>query len=220
MARALAAPLLMPMTRHGSVVLSSMSSAAFSLTAPASAQDMICGGPKSLVCIFLAGGADTFNLFVPTDARFGQYQQTRGDMAVSESDLIDLGQLTSLAGSAAEPGETGGYGFHRQMATLARLHREGRCTVVANIGPLLRPTSPSDYVARRSLPESLFAHNSQQKLWQTSSGTVSGSTGFGWGGALAERLASCNAGSNVGGAFSMAGANAWQAAREARYSRR
>ena len=219
LARALAAPLLLPTVRRGGVAMTSLSTGvAAAVGAPiggARAAEGCTAGPRSLVCLFLAGGADTFNVYVPVDARHAEYRATRADMATPESDLVDAGTAS----------DGGGYAFHRRLPTLARLHREGRLATIANVGPLLRPTTPEDYRAGRALPESLFAHNTQQKLWQTAAGSVSGSSGFGWGGALAERLAQCNGGGNgggnggaVGGSFSLAGANAWQSARDAAFT--
>ena len=217
LARALATPLLMPTVRRGGVTLTSLASGVLAGLDPGGlnrARAAGCGdGPRSLVCLFLAGGADTFNVLVPSDARYDEYRTTRGDLAVPESELADVGALAGDASGAT-------YALHTRLPTLERLQREGRLAVVANVGPLLRPTTRADYLAGRALPESLFAHDAQQKLWQTANGRVSGASGFGWGGALAERLAQCNAGGGrgVGGAFSLDGANAWQAARDARFT--
>ena len=206
-ARALAAPLLLPSVYRGGVAMTSLSAGVAAAMGEADAAEGCSDGPRSLVCLFLAGGADTFNMYVPTDARYAEYRTTRADMATPEDDLLDAGTAR----------DGGGYGFHRQLPTLARLHAEGRLATVANVGPLVRPTTPEDYRAGRGLPESLFAHNTQQKLWQTAAASVSGSSGFGWGGALAERLMACNGGT-VAGNFSLAGANAWQSARDAAFT--
>jgi len=205
LARALAAPLLMPTLRLGAgVTMTSL--AAGALPTMANAAD--CGGgPRSLVCLFLAGGADTFNLVVPSDARYATYRATRGDMAVGEADLVDTAVTSD-----------GPLAVHAGLPTFQRLMAAGRLAVVGNVGPLIRPTTQADYRAGISLPESLYAHNTQQKLWQTAAARVSGASGFGWGGALAEHLAACNAGARVPAAFSMAGDNAWQSARDARYT--
>ncbi len=206
-ARALAAPLLLPTVRRGGVAMTSLSAGVAAAMGDARAAEGCGDGPRSLVCLFLAGGADTFNMYVPNDARYAEYRATRADMATPESDLVDAGTAS----------DGGGYAFHRQLPTLARLHAEGRLATVANVGPLVRPTTPEDYRAGRALPESLFAHNTQQKLWQTAAASVSDSSGFGWGGALAERLVACNGGT-IAGSFSLAGANAWQSARDAAFT--
>ena len=193
--QSLAAPLLMPSWRIGGVSMSSLSAGA----ALAQSTDE----PRTLVCLFLAGGADSFNLAVPSDSRYTDYLETRSDLAVQDLDLMDVG---------------GGLALHRALPTFQRLYGERQLAVIANVGPLARPTTQADYRDRRNIPESLFAHNTQQKLWQTAANRVSGSSGFGWGGAVAEHVANFNAGATVGGAFSMAGDNAWLAASGARFT--
>jgi len=202
--RALALPLASTVTRVGGVSLLGLGASAIS---PAfAAADCTVGGPRSLVCVFLAGGADSFNLFVPTDNRYDEYRATRNELAVAEADLLEVND----AGQGA-------FAFHRQLDSFHALYNSNQLAVVSNVGPLLRPTTQADYRNRIALPESLFAHDAQQKLWQTSAGRVSGTDGFGWGGAIAEQIAACNLGAGVGGAFSIAGSNAFQSDRSAQY---
>ena len=153
-----------------------------------------CGDARSIVCMFLAGGADSFNMFVPGGRAYDEYRATRSDLAVGESDLVDVSDAAQ-----------GGFGFNAALPTFANLYREGRLSVVSNVGPLTRPTSRSDYLGSVALPQSLFSHNTQQKLWQTGAGIVSGSTAFGWGGAMAEHAAECNGSLPVAPSYSIAG---------------
>ncbi len=187
--------MLAPSWRIGGVSLTSLAAGTSIAAEPSAAQ------PRSLVCLFLAGGADSFNMVVPSDARYQDYRESRSDLAIDESLLDDVG---------------GGLALHRALPTFSRLYKARQLAVVANLGPLSRPTTQQDYRDRRNLPESLFAHNTQQKLWQTAADRVSGSSGYGWGGSLAERIAHLNAGASIGGAFSMAGSNAWQSSRGTR----
>jgi len=195
--QALAAPLLMPSWRIGGVSMSSLGAGIGVAKAQAT------GGPRSLVCLFLAGGADSFNFAVPSDSRYSDYLETRSDLAIQDVDLVDVG---------------GGLALHRALPTFQRLYAERQLAVVANVGPLARPTTQADFRDRRNIPESLFAHNTQQKLWQTAANRVSGSSGFGWGGVMAEQVARFNAGATIGGTFSLAGDNAWLAARDTRFT--
>ena len=197
LAQSLAAPLLMPAWRIGGVSMTTLSAGVTNALAQTSSH------PRSLVCLFLAGGADSFNLIVPSNAGYSDYLDTRGDLAVGDSDLIDIGDDLAL---------------HRSLPTFQRLYAARQLAVIANVGPLARPTTQADYRDRRNLPESLFAHNTQQKLWQTAANSVSGTNGFGWGGAIANQVASFNAGASVGGAFSMAGDNAWQSTSGTRFT--
>lgn len=163
------------------------------------AQAMTCGTGKSLVCLFLAGGADSFNFFVPTNnADYQTYQATRGELSVDEAGLIEVNDAAQ-----------GAYGFNPELSVLGDLYKENRLAVVANTGPLIRPTSRADYLATSSLPESLFAHNTQQKLWQTGAGIVSGSDSFGWGGAIGDHAANCNGNIPIAPTFSIGGKTDW-----------
>ena len=49
-------------------------------------------GYKALVCIFLNGGADSFNLLVPTnDVEYTDYQTARGSLALPKEELLGIG---------------------------------------------------------------------------------------------------------------------------------
>ena len=165
-----------------------------------------CAGPRTLVCLFLAGGADSFNMFVPGGRAYGEYRATRSDLAVAEGDLLGVSDAAQ-----------GGFGFNATLPSFARLWGEGRLAVVSNVGPLTRPTTRSDYLGSVALPQSLFAHNTQQKLWQTGAGIVSGSTAFGWGGAIAEHAAECNGALPVAPSYSIAGSADWLASARTNY---
>lgn len=168
---------------------------------PAAAQT----GSRSLVCIFLQGGADSFNMFVPRDhAVTGQthavYSRTRGRFAVPARSLL--------------PVFDGQFGLNPGLGGMAALANAGQLAVVQNVGPLGRPLTKADYLAGRSLPQSLFAHDAQQKLWQTARQTLTSSTG--WAGSLAEIVAPD---AEVAPSFSLNGSNRWQASIGSRYSR-
>lgn len=175
--------------------------AALAADAPA-----VCSTGKSLVCIFLAGGADSFNMFVPGGAAYNDYRNTRNELAVAESDLIGISDSAQ-----------GAFGFNSLLPAFASLYDQSRLAVVSNTGTLIRPTSRSDYLATNSLPQALFAHNTQQKLWQTGAGIVSGSTSFGWGGAIGDHAANCNGSINIAPAFSIAGSTDWLASANSNY---
>ena len=56
-------------------------------SSPASAQEDY----KAIVCVLLAGGADSFNILVPRSTQaYNQYQSRRSDLALSQSDLLPL----------------------------------------------------------------------------------------------------------------------------------
>lgn len=169
------------------------------MTTSKSAYAMGCEPGKSLVCIFLAGGADSFNMIIPTNNRdYQTYRETRGIVAVDETDLLEVNDAAQ-----------GSHGFNTLVPALADLYNENRLAVVANTGTLVRPTTRNDYQALNNLPEALFSHNTQQKLWQTGASMVTGSESFGWGGAVGDHSANCNVGTNFSPTFSFAGSNSW-----------
>jgi uncharacterized protein (DUF1501 family) len=162
-------------------------------------------GSRSLVCVFLQGGADSFNMFVPRDhSESGQshavYSATRGRFAVPAGSLLPIGD--------------GAFGLHPGLSGMAALANQDQLAVVTNVGPLARPMTKTDYLAGRSVPQSLFAHDAQQKLWQTGRPTLASSTG--WGGAVA---AAVGGDAPVAPSFSLNGSNRWQASVDAGYSR-
>ncbi len=171
-------------------------------------------GPRTLVCIFLDGGADSANMFVPLGAsdpshRYSTYRATRGSLAVAQNSLLPFDHGT----------ESGDYGFHPGLSSLAGLAQRGDVAVVQNVGPLARPTTKSDYLAKRSVPELLFAHNSQQKLWRTGRSTLVSSRG--WGGSIAAAVLD-DGGAGQDGlspSFAIGGSNVWSSATDGPYTR-
>ena len=162
-------------------------------------------GSRSLVCIFLAGGADSFNMFIPRDHR--ESGQTHADYAATR------GAFT-VAANSLQPVFDGQFGLHPGLPGIANLAEQGQLAVIQNVGPLGRPMSKNDFVAGRNVPQSLFAHDAQQKLWQTARPTLTSSTG--WAGTLSEIVAP-NA--EVAPSFSLNGSNRWQPSAGSRYSR-
>lgn len=133
---------------------------------------------KALVCVFLAGGNDSWNTFVPaTQAEYNAYSNSRGGtnsrgLAISRSDLLNV--------------DGGQHGFHPSMEGMRSLYDSGDCAVIANVGPLVKPTSPAQFRETGfGLPPQLFSHNDQQDQWHTLRGE-SLSTSSGWGGRIAD----------------------------------
>ena len=103
------------------------------------------GGPtdrKTLVCIMLAGGWDTFNLLVPRDSRHATYSTSRGNLALP----------LSGGGSVLPLNQSGGdgqlYGIHPSCSAVAELFNglggdtnKQRAAFLANVGTLVHPTT-------------------------------------------------------------------------------
>jgi uncharacterized protein (DUF1501 family) len=152
---------------------------------------------KALVCVFLFGGVDGNNLVVPLDAAgYALYAAVR-----TESSGINLPESQLLPIQPA--GGATAYGLHPGLAAIHPLFEQRKLAVLANVGTLNQPTTKSNYLAVR--PQNLFSHSDQQTQWQSSVST--GVSSSGWGGRLADRLASANAASGFPVVTTIAGTN-------------
>ncbi|MEO8672752.1 MAG: DUF1501 domain-containing protein [Tahibacter sp.] len=158
---------------------------------------------KALVCVFLFGGNDSFNLLVPSDtARYATYSTSRGAMAIAKNTLLPI----SVTGAA--PGEQ--YGLHPSCSGMASLFNAAHGAFVVNTGTLRQPTSKAQYLTPGyPIPPQLFSHNDQQGLWQYGQPSANGTVG--WGGLVADRLNVLNAGATIPMSISLAGQNRFQA---------
>ena len=154
---------------------------------------------KALVCIFLLGGNDAYNMLVPqTQPLYDLYSAARLNLAVPKAQLIALNG-TAMDGAA--------YGAHPQMSELAGLYNNGHAALLANVGSLLHPTTKADYTSGR-VPPRLFSHNDQQDQWQTAHADASEITG--WAGRAADMFSGVNGSSELPMNISIAGANTLQ----------
>ncbi|CAN5576708.1 DUF1501 domain-containing protein [soil metagenome] len=78
---------------------------------------------RSLVCIFLRGGADTLNMLVPYGS--DEYYKLRPNIAIKRP---------SSGGSKAAIKIDDFYGFHPKMAPLLPIYRDGRLGMVQAVG--------------------------------------------------------------------------------------
>jgi uncharacterized protein (DUF1501 family) len=153
---------------------------------------------KALVCIFLYGGNDTNNMVVPIDtAGYANYAKLRSTIALPQAQLLPLP-------------ETGGilrYGFHPALPSLQSLWTAGELALVANVGTLVQPLTQAQFLQATTVkPATLFSHIDQQHQWQSSISDTSSSSS-GWGGRLADQLASFNVNANVPAMISTGGNN-------------
>ncbi len=130
---------------------------------------------KAIVCLFLRGGNDSNNMLIPlTGSQYSAYSQARGSSAIAQS------QLLSLANSA--------YGVHPAFPNLRQAYGSGNAAMIANVGPLVQPTTTAQYKASSvQVPGALMAHDDQQKVWETG-GYAPGSNPS-WSGLTADLLA-------------------------------
>lgn len=159
---------------------------------------------KSLVCVFLAGGNDGFNMFIPNESSAHQvYADIRGPLAIPQGGLHPVSNSSQHA-------------FHPRMPEVAQLYNQNKLALISNVGALYQPLNRTQYQAYDNgdtsikVPLDLFSHSHQQEIWQTLRPLQVGSTPPGWGGLMAELLASANGTSNIPPSISLSGNNLWQ----------
>jgi uncharacterized protein (DUF1501 family) len=164
---------------------------------------------RTLVCIFLNGGHDSFNFLVPRDtARHGVYSTSRGNLALPQASLRTLNQ---------DGGDGQLYGIHPSCAGLQELFNglggdatKRRAAFVTNVGTLIQPTTKAQYLAENvPLPRALFSHSDQIDQWQTS--VPQGLTQLsGWGGRAADVLHGAMNSGQTSMSISLSGNNLFQ----------
>lgn len=159
---------------------------------------------RAVVCLFLFGGNDSFNMLVPRGASSGsaeylEYSGVRRDLALPYSSLLPINPLN---------GDGRGFGLHPGMPEVQGLFESGRLAFITNVGTLIRPITLAEYANALNRPLGLYSHADQQQQWHTCMSSSRGS--IGWGGRAADLLRSLNGASNVSMNISMTGVNIFQ----------
>ena len=151
---------------------------------------------RALVCIALGGGADSFNMLVPTDATgYRQYTTRRGNLALNRNELLPLHRDDDSDGLS--------YALHYGMRELHELYSVGDFALLANAGVLQSPVRRAGANRAPDLSHSdLIAH------WHL--GTVDRSSHSGWAGRVADVLADYGWQDRLPTNVSMSGRNAMQ----------
>ncbi|MGB5333876.1 MAG: DUF1501 domain-containing protein [Woeseiaceae bacterium] len=160
---------------------------------------------RALVCIFLFGGNDSFNMIVPnTPAEYAAYARSRQGLAIPQTELL---QITPASSQGPD------FGLHPSMGGVQNLFGNGKAAFVTNVGPLIRATSKADYLNGSAiLPPQLFSHNDQQDQWTSLRGNVPSKTG--WAGRMADLIQSGVTEQQMATNASLFGANLFQSADE------
>jgi len=155
---------------------------------------------KALVCIFLFGGNDAFNMLVPTgDAEYTTYKASRQTLAIEKNALLPLSNQND-AGVAL--------GVHPNMPHAQQLFNSGKLALLTNVGALVEPVSKANYQSNKSLlPPQLFSHNDQQTFLQS---LQSSTRRNGWAGRAADAMQSMNINKKLSMNISLSGSNIWQ----------
>ncbi len=155
------------------------------------------GGPyKALVCVYLGGGHDSFNMLVPrSGADATAYAATRDVLAVPSADVLPLTPVTSTGRD---------FGLHPAAPELQGLFAAGKLAFVANVGTLVQPMTRAQYQAGSvPKPKNLFSHSDQTTLWQAQSARPTAA--YGWAGRAADFVRTLNNGSPLSPAITLAG---------------
>ncbi len=185
-------------------------------------------GYKALVCVYLAGGSDSFNMLMPHDStivgsKYDIYRNSRGGVYNAGSNAqglaIDFANMRSIdpIGQAA-----GSFGLHPSCADynwganpnpgvptpgLQTLFQQNRLAFVANMGSLVEPLNKTEYNNRTKLrPPQLYSHSDQELQWQLS--YTDANTKQGWGGRALDSIGL--AATPLPACISIAGSNRFQ----------
>ncbi len=147
---------------------------------------------KALVCLFMYGANDQANTVLATDtSSWTQYTTVR---TTAETGSIALpavgttGGVLPITPSTVQSGRS--FALHPSMVDLKSLFDAGRAAIISNVGPLIVPTTLTQYQkATVPLPPKLFSHNDQQSLWQA---YAPEGAAYGWGGRMGDLLAANN----------------------------
>lgn len=166
------------------------------------------GEYRALVCLFLNGGWDSFNLLVPKNypadessgGEYDHYAQVRQNLALPQSSLLDITPTNT-------PGRR--FGLHPGCVEIQNLFENGHAAFVSNVGTLVEPVNKAQYQSQTAhLPLGLFSHSDQIEQWQTSLPDTR--TAVGWAGRMADLLQSLNSVEKVSMNISLSGSNVWQ----------
>jgi uncharacterized protein (DUF1501 family) len=167
---------------------------------------------RAIVCLFFYGGNDHTNTFIPYDqASYDQYFASRDTIAIPRDAALAANATGTVASQSGRE-----FAFHPALTAFKTHWDAGRLAVVANVGPLIVPTTRDQYRARSvPLPPKLFSHNDQVSVWQAHQPIGEGAK-IGWGGRIGDLLMSQNANtlftciSAGGNAVFLSGQNALQ----------
>lgn len=150
---------------------------------------------RALVCIYLAGGNDSFNMLVPAQReQYALYRRARGNLAIDPEDLLPLS-------GTDDRGEQ--FALHSSLRGLHRLYEEGAAAGIANVGAL-----PSMKSMLGSPPEGVSSHALAMHQWQTCG--AESNTLPGWGSRVASTLPSRFAEPRIPTNLSLSGGSIFQ----------
>ena len=144
---------------------------------------------RALVCVFLSGGNDGHGSVIATDtASFNAFTAARSGapgLAYSQNSLLPITLNTPQSGRT--------FGLNPALIGMQNLFNVGRAAIVANTGTLIAPTTKAQIQSNSvPLPASLYSHFDQTAAWQAITANGGSAVHTGWGGAMADLIASMN----------------------------
>lgn len=192
--------------KHGSAASAGAAVGApmvLNLLASATAQAATSAPYRALVCVFMAGGNDSYNTVIRKDKGLDSYLAVRGGICDKvvipkstnpaspdyfKAMLADETKMLLSASKVAEAGlETDlALALHPALSYFKQRFDAGQLAIIGNIGPLVGPVTKAGFESALPpvLPPKLFSHNDQTSVWQ--SGKAEGSV-TGWGGEMVRR---------------------------------
>lgn len=155
------------------------------------------GDFKALVCVFLNGGCDSNNLFIPatgsarSDYDAARPYNTSNNLGVGVP-VANLQRVQPLnPASAYEIGSgynsgTNPFGFHTRAPHFKTLFDDEDMAVVCNVGTMTYPGITRSNYGSADRPPQLYSHSDQQRQWQSSVPDQPFTSG--WGGRIADLL--------------------------------
>jgi uncharacterized protein (DUF1501 family) len=181
------------------------------------------GGYKALVCVYLSGGNDAWNVVVPADTtRYNTYAAARSGVYTTTGANPNPGGLgLAMPNTGSSQFITDGndantstnqYFLNPNMPDLANLFHQNHLAMAINVGTLVRPiimTDPTDgYNVAANRPPQLFSHSDQENLWHQAN--TNGGAVLGWGGLCGDKLQVNNTNQQLSSCISIAGANRFE----------
>ena len=156
---------------------------------------------RALVCLFLSGGCDTFNVLVPRGpSEYAEYLAVRQGIALPQASLRPINPV-GLSGLQL--------GLHPGLSGLQSLFEAGHAAFVTNVGTLIEPVTKNEYYdGLKRVPLGLYSHSDQIEQWHTSTPNIRSPKG--WGGRMGDLLHSMNTIDTVSMNISLTGSNIWQ----------
>jgi uncharacterized protein (DUF1501 family) len=164
---------------------------------------------KAMVCLFLNGGNDSFNMLTPlTEQERNDYVASRGGVYTPTNGA--LGLPTSGLHTIDDSVTGRSFGIHSGMPEMKTLYDQGKLTFVCNVGSLVAPTTMAQYQAQLNLPLGLFSHSDLQRHWMTSVPQTRSQV-TGWAGRMADMVTGAtNTNTSISMNISLNSVNMWQ----------